>query len=366
MRVINISLGLRSLIEVFVVISLFLSLSFLLVIPSSANAQAADSGVNLTTSPLPINLSTVPGSPVSTELRVRNDAPVAQKLKLSLMKFKAYGEEGKPALIARQDGDDYFDWVTFSRTSFEARPGQWESVKMTISPPKSAAFGYYYAAVFSRDDNFTPVGKGNKLLGSTAVLVLLDVKSPNAKRSLEIVDFTANRKMYEFLPVSFTLRLRNNGNTHVIPHGNIFIKRGSKQVASLPLNAAQGNVLPGSNRVFSSQWTDGFPVYVAKEQDGRAVVGKDGQPIYKLNWDFTKAPKLKFGHYSANVLAVYDNGESDVPLEASLSFWVIPWRVIGIFLVIAILAGVGLWSTGRKIYTKIIKKPAKNAKKIVK
>ncbi|MBX4197687.1 hypothetical protein KW801_04025, partial [Candidatus Saccharibacteria bacterium] len=48
----------------------------------------------------------------------------------------------------------------------------------------------------------------------------------------------------------------------------------------------------------------------------------------QLRWDFSKLPHLKFGHYTANLLAAYDNGQRDVPLEASVSFWVVPWRLI--------------------------------------
>ena len=56
--------------------------------------------------------------------------------------------------------------------------------------------------------------------------------------------------------------------------------------------------------------------------------------------DFPKVQHLRFGHYTANLLAVYDNGTRDVPLEASISFWVIPWRVIGIIvLFIGLIAG---------------------------
>jgi hypothetical protein len=323
-------------------------------LPHSASAQTAPSGINLTTSPLPISLSVNPGSSVATDIRIKNDSNTTQKLKVSLMKFKAYGEEGKPALIDRQPGDDYFDWVSFSRNSFEAAPNQWETVRMKIATPSSAAFGYYYAVVFSKADEPKKSSKGNTLLGSTAVLVLLDVKSPNAKRSAEIISFSSDRKMYEFLPATFTVRLHNDGNTHVLPHGNIFIKRGSKQVASLVLNAQQGNLLPGSNRAYTAVWDDGFPVYVAKVQGGRVVLDKNGKPVTVLKWDFTKVPKLKFGHYTAQLLAVYDNGHQDVPLEASLSFWVIPWRVLAGIFVIGLFVALGLWTSGRKIYNKIM------------
>jgi hypothetical protein len=29
---------------------------------------------------------------------------------------------------------------------------------------------------------------------------------------------------------------------------------------------------------------------------------------------------------------IYDNGERDVPLEQEVSFWVLPWRMMGILL----------------------------------
>src|SRR4051812_20580595 len=102
-------------------------------------ALAAPSGVNLTTSPLPINLSMNPGSTTSTDLRIQNSSNKTQRIKVSLMKFSAYGESGKPALQTRQPGDDYFDWVSFSPAVFDAPPNQWMSVKMTINAPKSAA-----------------------------------------------------------------------------------------------------------------------------------------------------------------------------------------------------------------------------------
>jgi hypothetical protein len=315
---------------------------------------AAPSGVNLTTSPLPVNLSVNPGQSVSTDLRIQNGSATTQKIKLSLMKFSAYGETGKPALQDRAPGDDYFDWVSFSPSVFEAPPNQWMSVKMTIKVPASGAFGYYYAVVFSPADQ-KPTGKGNVYLGSTAILVLLDVKSPNAKRSAKIVDFSVDKKTYEFLPVSFSARLHNDGNVHLLPGGSIYIKRGSKQVAVIPFNSQHGSILPNSYRIYTSSWSDGWPVYAQKTKDGKVVLDKNGQPVTSLSWDFSKVQHLKFGHYTANLLAVYDNGSRDVPLEASVSFWVVPWRIIAFIIVVGGLAIYGLWTSGRNLYKKIRK-----------
>jgi len=295
--------------------------------PLAAAAQNTGAGINLTTSPLPVNLSANPGSAVSTNLRIQNSDIKTQKIKVSLMKFSAYGETGKPALQDRQPGDDYFDWVTLTPGVFQAPPKQWVTVKMTISIPKTAAFGYYYAVVFSPADQ-KPAGKGNTVLGSTAILVLLDVKSPNAKRSAKIVDFKVDKKVYEFLPAAFSVRIHNDGNVHLLPAGTIYIKRGSKQVAAIPFNSQRGNILPNSFRIYTASWDDGFPVYTDKVQNGRVVMDNKGNPVKELNWNANKISHLKFGHYTANLLAVYDDGQRDVPMEATVSFWVIPWRLL--------------------------------------
>ena len=331
-----------------------------LAVAHSTPVHAAGS-VDLSTSPLPISLSAAPGTSISTDIRIKNNSQ-AQTIKVSLMKFSAYGESGKPALQNREPGDDYFDWASFSPSVFTAPTGQWQTVKMTIKIPKDGAFGYYYAVVFT-PNNVKPTGKGNVLLGSTAVLVLLDVQNPHAKRSLQIVSFIADKRFYEFLPANFSLKLHNNGNVHLLPHGNIFINRGSKQVASLIVNTQQGSILPGTNRIYNVPWNDGFPVYADKQQGGRTVLDNAGQPVSQLKWDWSKFSKLKIGHYTAHLTAVYDNGTRDVPVDATVSFWVVPWRIIAALVVVLGLAGLGLWSSVLRPVVHRVKRKRNNVKK---
>jgi hypothetical protein len=52
---------------------------------------------------------------------------------------------------------------------------------------------------------------------------------------------------------------------------------------------------------------------------------------------------------------VYDNGQRDIPMEATVSFWVIPWRLIGGF--IALLALLAVLIT----YIIILRRRLKNA-----
>ncbi len=324
-----------------------LILGILFLIGGKSNLVLAQTvgGLNLVVSPLPINLVTEPGSTVSAQLKIKNAGLLPEKIHVSLMKFSAYGDEGNPRLLDRAPGDDYFDWVHFSDNDFTMVANEWKTITMNISVPPNAAFGYYYAVTFSRFNDPTVAGeRSTKILGAVASLVLLEVRVPNAVRKIEVTEFSVPKKVFEFLPVNFTIKLLNQGNVHVAPKGNIFISQGDKKdVAILDINDLKGNVLPNSSRIFTSAWSDGFPVYTDKIDNKVVETDRKGNPIQQLNWDFSQIKKLRFGKYTALMLLAYDDGKRDVPIEASLSFWVVPWRIlIGVgVVVILLLFGVG-------------------------
>lgn len=305
-----------------------------------------DGAFNVVVSPPSIGLQTKPGVSVSTDLQVRNQGLVTEHVKVTLMTFGARGQDGTPQLIDIKPADDFAKWAHFSTTRFDAEPNVWQKVNLTISPPASAAFGYYYAVIFSRDGAEKQVQKKKaNLLGAVASLVLLDVQAPGAVRKTKIAEFSTAHKAQEFLPASFVVRLQNTGNTHVAPRGNIFISRGGKNIALIEVNLKKGYILPDSYRKFTADWKDGTPIYKEKTTaDGKTVVGKDGKPETKLNWDKFSMSKLRFGKYNAKLVMVYNDGQGDVSNEATLSFWVIPWRIIGGLLLIGIFVAAGLWA----------------------
>jgi hypothetical protein len=311
-------------------------------------------GFNIITSPLPINLITSPGTTVSTDLRIKNSGTQTEIYKVGLMKFDAYGEEGKPRLMDRGQGDDYFDWVSFSPSQVEVAPNEWKTVTMTIKVPETAAFGYYYAVTFSRaDDNSAAGPRQTTITGATASLVLLEVRVPQAVRQVEVLDFSTDHRIFEFLPVSFRIRIANKGNVHVAPRGNIFVSQGSnKNVALLEVNPEVGNILPNSNRIFTTKWSDGFPVYTQKVEDGKTVLDSSGNQVYSLNWDFSQVSKLRWGKYTADLLLVYDDGVRDQTVAGQLTFWVMPWRLLAVGLVIVVLAFAGIRSIIKDTWKK--------------
>lgn len=314
-------------------------------------AHAAD--FNLTASPLPVDVSVKPGGHISTPLKVQNTGSQTVTINVSLKKFGATDKTGKPMILDPGPQDDFIKWVHFSQTSFQAVPNVWNTVTMTISPPPDAAFGYYYAVLFSQQASNEPATKGvhNNLHGAIASLVLLDVNVPGEKRTLQVSQFVSAKKVYEYLPADFTITIHNVGNVHAVPAGDVFITKNHKDnVAILDINNAGGNVLPGTERQFQTSWNDGFPSYQVKKINGQVVSDSHSLPVRSLSWNGLNFSKFRFGKYYAHLVVTYNDGVRDIPVEGELSFWVLPWKLMLIALTIILLIGVGLFFTFRGVF----------------
>ena len=319
-----------------------------------ASSTNSGSGTNITTSPVFTTLKVEPGKTVTTTLGVQNNALSPIGIQLELQTFKPYGTGGQAKISKPLPHSAFVSWVHFSQSSFIAEPNTWVHVQMTISPPPTAALDYYYAVLVK------PVSPASLKLhtptttftGYNAILTLLDVISPNAKPRLSVSNFSTNHGLYEYLPANFNVTVHNVGNIYLAPVGDIYISRDSnfkKIISTIPFNANQGNVIPGSSRVFTTQWTNGFPLFVPETVDGQPLVGGDGNPIERLTWNFSQANNFRFGRYYAKMVFVYNNGVTDVPTTAVLSFWVIPWKLGSAAVLIILLCMVGLYVSGHKV-----------------
>jgi len=306
-----------------------------------------ETGIDLTVSPVFINLRTDPGKPVSAQIKIKNNSNIEEFLTTHLLKFETSPDGARPLLVELDKDDPFISWVTFSKESFTLAPNETTTVKVTITPPKDAALGYYYGVAFERIAEKETGATGTTITGAPAVSLLLEVRSPNAKKELQLVDFTTDQLFYEYLPATFTITMKNTGNIHIIPAGDIFIDwGGQKDIGILQTNEARGNVLPKSQRTFSVVWDDGMIVRIPKvDEKGKEITDKDGNTVYETSWDLAKGNKFRIGKYTANLLMVYDNGERDVPLEAQVSFWIVPWKILLISFAIGLFALIGIRAT---------------------
>lgn len=327
--------------------------SLVLISLSSGLVSAISGATVLTTSPIFIDLVGTPGQPASTNLSVQNNGTSPTTISIKLEKFKAYGIHGQAAIYSPGPNDPSMNWVHFSKNNFIAQPNVWNTLKMTINLPPTAALGYYYAVLFSASNNLTVKDKAATFKSANAIFVLVNASSSNEVKKLEVTSFSASKKIYNFLPATFTITIKNPGNIFIAPEGDVYISRrpGGKTIDSLAFNPDLNNVLPNSSRQFSVSWTNGFPVYKDKTLHNQIISNKQGQPIRYLDWNYDKPlSDFRFGKYYANLALVYNDGITEVPVNAVVSFWVIPWTLILelILTILLILAIIGLIIRGFK------------------
>ncbi|HUD09648.1 MAG TPA: hypothetical protein VMR77_02520 [Patescibacteria group bacterium] len=318
------------------VICLFAYLLILAFVAPAARAQSpTPANYDVTVSPVFFDLTANPGDSLSNKIRFRNNTTSPLPIKITVEKMT--GDVNGDLTLREDNSDQSLSWVKFSQQTFVANPLEWTDVPFTIDIPKDAAYGYYFAVSFTQDNNSPIKRTGATITGAAAVPILLDVKKAGAKADAKIVSFSADNYVNEYLPVNFSIKVQNQGNIHVSPHGNIFINEGNQSIASLDVNPTLGNIIPDTNKTFTVPWSDGFLVREPVLEAGQPKLDKNGKPIetITINWD--KLTSFRIGKYTANLLLVYDNGTRDVPLEANISFWVFPWKVVGLMIVTLIV-----------------------------
>jgi hypothetical protein len=92
-------------------------------------------------------------------------------------------------------------------------------------------------------------------------------------------------------------------------------------------------------------------------QYGQPKLDKNGNPIMTLQINWNRLTSFRIGRYTANLLLVYDNGQRDVPLEATVAFWVLPYKAILVILLFLIIVFfVGRWLIKTYINREIAKR----------
>lgn len=313
-------------------------------LPSTlANAAIPTSDFSLEVSPSPLVATVTPGTSSRLTLKVRNASLQTEQLKIQARGF-SIAHPSEQITITTTTPPDLAEWVHFSHPTFAVKAGEWFTQDVTINLPESAGFSYPFALVISRLDDPAQTIGGASIRGSIAVFTLVNIDKPGASRQLELESFTADRTIYEYVPTTFTIRLKNTGNSITQPYGNIYVQRPGDEgspLAVLAVNEARSYILPGGTKEMVASWSDGFPRY----SESRAANGA----ARELQWNWNDVANFRFGRYTARMVAVYNDGIRDVPITGEVSFWVIPWRILLGLLVILVIIGFGIWSIIRRL-----------------
>lgn len=262
-------------------------------------------------SPLTFELNVNPGDTVTNTVTVTNNDSTKQSYVLEAEDFSAVGEQGN--VVIDNDAPKQMSakqWLSFDPKTIEVEPNKSVDVKFTLKVPTDADPGGKYSSILVSSSPGVPGVSGVGLAYKVASLLLIRV-SGTVIEKISVQSFDT-QPFIEYGPVKFGLRLKNEGTIHLKPAGFIFIKdwRG-EEVAKITL--PQQRIIPGSIRALD------------------------------VTWD----AKWLFGQYTANFSGIYGSGNE--PLTASVSFWVIPWKLLGSILLGLIIIGFIAWKLRRRI-----------------
>jgi len=279
---------------------------------SPQNALASDSATNISISPLTFDLSASPGDTVTNEILIRNSGSSPVVITPEAEDFVADGEEGQVSLTESKSTYSLASWIQLGTGQFTLNGGQQQRVKFVIRVPGNAEPGGHYASVFAHlSPTLAGATNGSGVGQKIGALVLLRVGG-DAKEDAKINSFSTTKTSYEQGPVGFDLRVLNAGSVHVKPMGVIAITDAfGKKVGSITVD--QKNILPGATRHFTASWTN----------------------------------PPAFGKFNATILALYGTGNKQI--TAATTFWIIPWKVIGLWTGIIFAVLVLLWLARRRI-----------------
>jgi hypothetical protein len=281
-----------------------LSLGFLfaicyLLFASTALAQEATR--TYTIAPPTITQELNPGQNVEGILKVINNTDYDLTFTVSIKDFIVEDTAGTPKFLPNNTLSNKYSaasWIGVTPSVFTIKSQQKQELNYYIRVPISARPGGHYAAViYTPSTNLEVTGTGATVSTEAGSLFYITVNGPIIENSL-VSKFFVN-PFQEYGPVKILTRIKNLGDLHIAPKATI-------NVSGFFYNKSQDldthNIFPEAARDFEN----------------------------------TFGQTLMIGRYRAVLLGSY-GANNNMPLAASVYFWVFPWR-IAIVIVLAIIA----------------------------
>ncbi|HUC86784.1 MAG TPA: hypothetical protein VMR75_00450 [Candidatus Saccharimonadales bacterium] len=274
---------------------------------SSSTSSAPGQGLEI--SPPVIELNANPGQTVNVKITLRDITSGPLIVTGQADDFGAKNETGDPEILLDETGATRYSlkyWIS-NVPSLTLQPQQIQTLSIPIMVPANAEPGGHYGVI--RFTGLPPSlsGTGVSLSASLGALILMRVAG-KITENLSNTEFFASQNghkhsLFEYGPLTLSERIHNGGDVHVQPVGHVSVyNMFNHRIAYLAVNSLGGNILPASIRRF----------------------------------DQTLNQRHLFGRYHASYSVVY--GDSHKTLNASMAFWVIPWKLILIIVVLVIAA----------------------------
>jgi len=254
-----------------------------------------------------------PGEEFTRELLITNRTGADRLIRIEVEDFRGTKDPQRTVEFVGPDEENPFSLRNYVHPDIKEiilSHGQRLRLPVKIIIPENAEPGGLYGAVMISSTEPTKPGsavekekaKGKiKVITRLATLIFVRVKG-EVKEEGRLTEFKVDKRFYEKGPISFALLYENTGNVHLDPYGVIEIKNiFGKKVGEIQLDP--WFAMPDSVRLKKVKWEKGFLC----------------------------------GRYSA--VAKINRGYKDIIDEKTVSFWVIPWKIIvpGFIVLIAVI-----------------------------
>jgi hypothetical protein len=290
------------------IIACLLYTAYSILYTAPAGAQAPFRTMSIV--PPSVQTTLKPGSTTEGVMKVVNDSPEAITFTTEPRDFIVVDSIGTPNFLPLNTLNKKYSassWIAVHPATFTLAPKERIELNYYIQVPLDAKPGGHYAGAV-----FTAGGETGQDTGDTSVttqigtLFYITVDGP-VKELASVTKFFSNA-FQEYGPVKILTQVGNMGELHIRPTGTVKVSGwfGKTQTLTLP----EYNIFPEAVR------------------DLEVEAGQ----------------KWMFGRYSAELMASYGKA-NNMPLTATLVFWVFPWRlaVIIILIIVAIVLGVTLY-----------------------
>ena len=240
-----------------------------------------------------------PGETYTSALRATNLSQDDNEYFFVVRDIDGVSETGTPQFIpgAEQSGFDLASWVIFLDDSVVIPAGETREVPFQVRIPRDVSPGGHYGAIFLSlvSPEAEAQGVGAAVNYEVGMIMNLQVSGEIVEEA-QIRELSTDKKFYNEGDIDFAIRVENLGNTLLRPRGTIEIFDGfGKLVTTLDVNDAGAGILSEADRVFEAEW----------QSEGFAL-----------------------GKYTARLGLSYGD-VVDRTITREISFWILPWNVLG-------------------------------------
>ena len=291
----------------------------ILILLLSVTTSFAQSDLSIGVAPVSKNLELNPGEVYTDEIVFWNLSSTNDTYKVFVSGFEQIENQPGTAVILTPEDDaltpySASKWVTVEKDFITLESNKNTKLKYTIEVPQDITDGEYTVEIFLiSESNFQQAGTAAfaSLASGTPIFIKIgDEFVENA----ELLKFVSDKKMYDEIVVTFNSRIKNLGDTHIRPTGEIIVENIFRQeVARIPFNKNTQSLLRDTTGDYEDFWNQSS--YLSPNK------------------------AIAIGPMRASLLVTYRSSQPGFAvLNGETTFWIIPWKIIIAILIIIILA----------------------------